>query len=143
MSGAGKSVGIEAVEDMGYYCIDNLPPILLPKVVELMETADSHESQVALGIELRGKQVYESLISESGELRDDNEIALEISFIDGSDGTLGNRYKETRRAHPIDNTLNVLDAIHVERRILSELKGRANKIIDTSETSEKELRNKI
>ncbi|HIW12640.1 MAG TPA: RNase adapter RapZ [Candidatus Salinicoccus stercoripullorum] len=143
MSGAGKSVGIEALEDMGYFCIDNLPPILLPKVVELMETADGHMSQVALGIDLRGKEFFESLISEIEELRDNNEIALEIIFIDASDETLVNRYKETRRAHPIDNTLNVLDAIHVERRILSELKGRANKIIDTSETSEKELRNKI
>ncbi len=143
MSGAGKSVGIQALEDMGYFCIDNLPPILLPKVVELMETADGHMSQVALGIDLRGKEFFESLISEIEELRDNNGIALEIIFIDASDETLVSRYKETRRAHPIDNTLNVLDAIHVERGLLSELKGRANKIIDTSETTEKELRNLI
>ncbi|WP_411843518.1 RNase adapter RapZ [Salinicoccus sp. HZC-1] len=143
MSGSGKSVAIQALEDMGYFCIDNLPPILLPKVVELMKTTDGQMERVALGIDLRGKEFFESLVSEIEVLRDNNEIVLEIIFLDASDEILVNRYKETRRAHPIDNTLNVLDAIHVERGLLSELKGRANRIIDTSETTEKSLRNKI
>lgn len=140
MSGAGKSVAIQALEDMGYFCIDNLPPILLPKVVELMRTTDGQMERVALGIDLRGKELFDDLVKEVEILRDNNDIVLEIIFIDASDEVLVSRYKETRRVHPIDNEMNLLDAIKTERELLSELKGRANDIVDTTNTTEKSLR---
>ncbi|WP_020007887.1 RNase adapter RapZ [Salinicoccus albus] len=140
MSGAGKSVAIQALEDMGYFCIDNLPPILLPKVVELMRTTDGQMGRVALGIDLRGKELFEDLVKEVEILRENNDIVLEIIFLDASDEVLVSRYKETRRVHPIDNEMNLLDAIRTERELLSELKGRANDIVDTTNTTEKSLR---
>ncbi|GAB3065706.1 RNase adapter RapZ [Salinicoccus sesuvii] len=140
MSGAGKSVAIEALEDMGYFCIDNLPPILLQKVVELMETTDGQMDRVGLGIDLRGKEFFDRLVEEIEKLRDHPGLALEIFFIDASDDRLVTRYKETRRAHPLDNQMNLLDAIKKERELLSELKGRATHILDSTSTSAKELR---
>ncbi|MCG1010159.1 RNase adapter RapZ [Salinicoccus sp. ID82-1] len=140
MSGAGKSVAIEALEDMGYFCIDNLPPILLQKVVELMETTDGQMDRVGLGIDLRGKEFFDRLVAEIEKLRDHPDLALEIFFIDASDDRLVTRYKETRRAHPLDHEMNLLDAITKERELLDELKGHATHILDSTNTSAKELR---
>ncbi|OZT77157.1 RNase adapter RapZ [Salinicoccus roseus] len=140
MSGAGKSVAIEALEDIGYFCIDNLPPILLQKVVELMETTDGQMDRVGLGIDLRGKEFFDHLVAEIEKIGDHPNLALEIIFIDAADDRLVTRYKETRRAHPLDNEANLLDSITKERGLLSDLKGRATHIIDTTQTTPKELR---
>ncbi len=141
MSGAGKSVAIEALEDMGYFCIDNLPPILLKKVLELMETTEGQMDQVGLGIDLRGKEFFDQLLDEIEQLRDHPDIALEIIFLDADDNRLVSRYKESRRAHPLDGEMVLLDAIMKERELLSVLRGHASHIIDTTETTPKELRN--
>ncbi len=140
MSGAGKSVAIEALEDIGYFCIDNLPPILLQKVVELMETTDGQMDRVGLGIDLRGKEFFDHLVDEIEKIGDHPDLALEIIFIDAADDRLVTRYKETRRAHPLDNEANLLDSITKERELLNDLKGRATHIIDTTQTTPKELR---
>lgn len=143
MSGAGKSVAIEALEDMNYFCIDNLPPVLLPKIAELMETTDGKMDYVGLGIDLRGKQFFDTLVAELDKIEAIENIALRIVFLDATDNRLVSRYKETRRSHPLDNEMNVLKAIEQEREILEELKRRANFIIETTELDPKSLRKEM
>lgn len=143
MSGAGKSVAIEALEDMDYFCIDNLPPVLLPKIVELMETTEGKMDFVGLGIDLRGQQFFATLVSELNKINSNENIKLSIIFLDATNKRLVSRFKETRRAHPLDNEMNVLKAIEKERAILEELKSRANYIIDTSTMDPKALRQEM
>lgn len=143
MSGAGKSVAIEALEDMDYFCIDNLPPVLLPKVVELMETTEGKMDRVGLGIDLRGKEFFHRLVSEIDEINWNDNISLRIVFLDATDEKLVSRYKESRRAHPLDHEMNVLNAIKRERELLEELKNQADYIIDTTSTNPKELRQQM
>ncbi|MET3111824.1 RNase adapter RapZ [Salinicoccus halitifaciens] len=140
MSGSGKSVALEALEDMDIFCIDNLPPILIPKIVDLMETTEGRMDNVGLGIDLRGKELFDTLISELEKVQDNPHINLKIIFLDTTNEKLVARYKETRRSHPLDHGMNVLQAIQKERKLLDELKYRAGTIIDTTELKPKELR---
>ncbi len=140
MSGSGKSVALEALEDMDIFCIDNLPPILIPKIVDLMETTEGRMDNVGLGIDLRGKELFETLVSELESVQDNPHINLKIIFLDTTNEKLVARYKETRRSHPLDHGMNVLQAIQKERELLDELKYRAHTIIDTTELKPKELR---
>ena len=143
MSGSGKSVALEAIEDTGFFCIDNLPPILIPKVVELMETTDGKMSKVALGIDLRGKEFFDDLIKKLQAVLDNEDIMLRILFLDTDNERLVSCYKETRRFHPLNEGVSVLEAIKKERELLDDLKGRASVIIDTTDLSPKELRERI
>lgn len=140
MSGSGKSVALEALEDMDIFCIDNLPPILIPKIVDLMETTEGRMDNVGLGIDLRGKELFDTLVSELEKVQDNPHINLKIIFLDTTNEKLVARYKETRRSHPLDHDMNVLQAIQKERELLDELKYRADTIIDTTELKPKELR---
>lgn len=140
MSGSGKSVALEALEDMDIFCIDNLPPILIPKIVDLMETTEGRMDNVGLGIDLRGKELFDTLVSELEKVQDNPHINLKIIFLDTTNEKLVARYKETRRSHPLDHGMNVLQAIQKERELLDELKYRAGTIIDTTELKPKELR---
>ena len=140
MSGSGKSVALEAIEDMGYFCIDNLPPILIPKVIELMDSSDGKMSKLAIGIDLRGKEFFDDLIEQLDILSNKKDFVLRILFLDTADERLVSRYKETRRAHPLGGSVSLLDAIRQERKILDDLKGRSSKVIDTTDISPKELR---
>lgn len=140
MSGSGKSVALEAIEDMGYFCIDNLPPILIPKVIELMDSSDGKMSKLAIGIDLRGKEFFHDLIEQLDILSNNKDFVLRILFLDTADERLVSRYKETRRAHPLGGSVSLLDAIRQERKILDDLKGRSSKVIDTTDISPKELR---
>lgn len=140
MSGSGKSVALEALEDMDIFCIDNLPPILIPKIVDLMETTEGRMDNVGLGIDLRGKELFDTLVSELEKVQDNQHINLKIIFLDTTNEKLVARYKETRRSHPLDHDINVLQAIQKERELLDELKYRADTIIDTTELKPKELR---
>ena len=143
MSGSGKSVALEAIEDTGYFCIDNLPPILIPKVVELMESTDGKMNKVALGIDLRGKEFFDDLIQKLETVLINEDIMLRIVFLDTADERLVSRYKETRRSHPLNEGVSVLKAIEKERELLDDLKGRSSVIIDTTDLSPKELRDRI
>lgn len=143
MSGSGKSVALEAIEDTGYFCIDNLPPILIPKVVELMESTDGKMNKVALGIDLRGKEFFDDLIQKLETVLINEDIMLRIVFLDTDDERLVSRYKETRRSHPLNEGVSVLEAIEKEREILDDLKGRSSVIVDTTDLSPKELRDRI
>lgn len=143
MSGSGKSVALEALEDMDIFCIDNLPPILIPKIADLMETTDGRMDNVGLGIDLRGKELFDTLVSEMEKIIADKKIELKIIFLDTTDEKLVARYKETRRSHPLDHDMNVLEAIKRERELLDELKYRADILIDTTELQPKQLRAKM
>ncbi|PWU69261.1 RNase adapter RapZ [Gracilibacillus dipsosauri] len=143
MSGAGKTVAVQSFEDLGYYCVDNLPPALLPKFLELMRDATNNIQKVALVMDLRGREFFDSLFEALDQLGQENWLEEHILFLDASDQVLVSRYKETRRSHPLAQDGLPLEGIHAERKILDELRGRAQHFIDTSELKPKQLREKI
>jgi len=143
MSGAGKTVAVQSFEDLGYYCVDNLPPALLPKFLELMKDATNNIRKVALVMDLRGREFFDSLFEALDVLGDENWLEEHILFLDAKDQALVSRYKETRRSHPLAVGGLPLNGIQQEREILDELRGRAQRIIDTTDLKPKELRDKI
>ncbi|QOR66187.1 RNase adapter RapZ [Cytobacillus suaedae] len=143
MSGAGKTVAIQSFEDLGYFCVDNLPPSLLPKFLELMKESGSKMNKVALVMDLRGREFFESLFEALDDITEKSWITPQILFLDAKDSILVSRYKETRRSHPLANNGSPLTGIENEREILEELKGRAQLIYDTSNLKPRELREKI
>ncbi len=143
MSGAGKTVAVRSFEDLGYYCVDNLPPALLPKFLELMRDSTNNIRKVALVMDLRGREFFDSLFEALDSLSKEDWLEEHIIFFDAQDKTLVSRYKETRRSHPLSVGGLPLDGIKQERKILDELRGRAQRIIDTTTLKPKELREKI
>ncbi|GAA0446443.1 RNase adapter RapZ [Lentibacillus halophilus] len=143
MSGAGKTVAIQSFEDLGYYCVDNLPPALLPKFLELMKDARNNIRKVALVMDLRGREFFDSLFEALDILEEENWLREHILFLDAQDEALVKRYKETRRSHPLASEGLPLEGITQERTILDELRGRAQRIIDTTTLKPKQLRDKI
>ena len=143
MSGAGKTVAIQSFEDLGYYCVDNLPPALLPKFLELMKDSTNTIKKVALVIDLRGREFFNKLYDALDVLNDEDWLEEHIIFLDAKDETLVSRYKETRRSHPLAKGDLILNGIEQERQILSELRGRSQRIIQTSNLKPKELRDQI
>lgn len=144
MSGAGKTVVVQALEDIGYFCVDNLPPALLPKFVELLKDPDHHTTdKVALVMDLRGREFFDQLGSSLDQLMTTPSIIPQILFLDATDSALVTRYKETRRSHPLSPTGSPLKGIEMERSLLAQVKGRAQLIYDTSDLKPKNLREKI
>lgn len=143
MSGAGKTVAVQSFEDLGYYCVDNLPPTLLPKFLELMKDSTNNIRKVALVMDLRGREFFDSLVEAMDMLGKEEWIQEHILFLDAKDESLVSRYKETRRSHPLAVGGLPLNGIQQEREILDELRGRAQRIIDTTNLKPKELRGKI
>ncbi len=143
MSGAGKTVAVQSFEDLGYYCVDNLPPTLIPKFLELMKDSTNNIQKVALVIDLRGREFFDALYESLDLIGDEDWLQEHIIFLDATDETLVSRYKETRRSHPLDLSGLPLNGIKKERKILDELRGRAQKIIDTTDLKPKEFREKI
>ncbi|WP_163536494.1 RNase adapter RapZ [Gracilibacillus sp. YIM 98692] len=143
MSGAGKTVAVQSFEDLGYYCVDNLPPALLPKFLELMKDATNNIQKVALVMDLRGREFFDTLFDALDHLGQEDWLEEHILFLDAHDNVLVSRYKETRRSHPLAQDGLPLEGIHAERRILDELRGRAQYFIDTSKLKPKELREEI
>ena len=143
MSGAGKTVAVQSFEDLGYYCVDNLPPTLIPKFLELMKDASNTIRRVALVIDLRGREFFDTLYESLDVIDQEDWLEEHIIFFDAKDGVLVSRYKETRRNHPLADGDLPLVGIEKERSLLDELRGRAHKIIDTSDLAPKVLREKI
>lgn len=143
MSGAGKTVAVQSFEDLGYYCVDNLPPALLPKFLELMRDATNNIQKVALVMDLRGREFFDSLFEALDVLGAEDWLHEHILFLDAKNEELVTRYKETRRAHPLAVGGLPLDGIQQERIIIDELRGRAQRIIDTTNLKPRELREKI
>ncbi|WP_243290343.1 RNase adapter RapZ [Bacillus sp. FJAT-47783] len=143
MSGAGKTVAIQSFEDLGYFCVDNLPPTLLPKFLEIMKESGTKMNKVALVMDLRGREFFDSLFHALDEMIELDWITPQILFLDANDQVLVSRYKETRRSHPLAPTGLPLEGIQMERELLEELKGRAQLIFDTSTLKPRQLREKI
>ncbi|WLV26047.1 RNase adapter RapZ [Aciduricibacillus chroicocephali] len=143
MSGAGKTVAVQSFEDLGYYCVDNLPPALLPKFLELLKDSSNTICKVALVMDLRGREFFDSLVQALDFLDKETWLTQHVLFLDAKDGALVRRYKETRRSHPLDPGGRIIEGITKERQLLDELRGRAQRIIDTSELKPRELREMI
>lgn len=134
MSGAGKSTALKVLEDVGYFCVDNLPIPLFPKLAELLKVQDTEFNKIALGLDIRGGQEFFEL---EKMLKG---INCEIVFLDASDSVLIKRYKETRRTHPLIAQGSIGDGLQKEREILEPIKKKADYIIDTSLLLTRELK---
>lgn len=139
MSGAGKSTAIKMMEDMGFYCVDNLPIPLLEKFAELTTLQGNELQKVAVGIDIRSGQALEELRDVLNRIRRSG-IKYHILFLDAEDSVLVKRYKETRRSHPLTGGERVDRGIAEERKRLAFLKERADYIIDTSQLLTRELK---
>lgn len=142
MSGAGKTVAMQSFEDLGYFCVDNMPPSLLPKFWELLKESGKIK-KIALVIDLRSRAFYDEIINMLSNLDNSNFVNTRILFLDASDEELVSRYKETRRSHPLAMDGRLMDGISKERVLLSEMKSRAQLVINTSSLSPRQLREEI
>ena len=142
LSGSGKSEAMRPLEDMGFYCVDNLPPALIPKFAELCYQSNSTIDKVALGIDVRGRKFFKALHESLNVLRKDK-YPFEILYLDCSDDILLKRYKMTRRNHPLAINRQIPEGIKIERTILEPLKEIADCIIDTSNMKPKDLKEEI
>lgn len=142
LSGSGKSEAMKSLEDMGFYCVDNLPPTLITKFAELCYQGNSNINKVALGIDIRGREFFETL-HESLNYLEKESYKYEVLFLDCADDILVKRYKMTRRNHPLAKETQITEGIKEEREILQPLREKANSIIDTSNMKPKDLKEEI
>ncbi|QGQ93765.1 RNase adapter RapZ [Paenibacillus psychroresistens] len=143
MSGAGKTIAVQSLEDLGFFCVDNLPPVLIPKFAELIEQSNGKIGKVALVIDLRGREFFTSLSESLRYIKENYTLNYEILFLDATDSVLVQRYKESRRRHPLATDGVPLDGINNERKLLEELKGLATQVIDTSNLKPNQLKESI
>ncbi len=142
LSGSGKSTAIKAFEDLDFFCVDNLPVLLLPDFLKLREESSEDLWHIALGMDIRERSFLESYPKVFAELRR-RDTNLEILFLDATDEALQRRFSQTRRKHPLVGTGTVLDRIKAERERLADLKGMATRVIDTSNLNVHELKRMI
>jgi UPF0042 nucleotide-binding protein len=142
MSGSGKSTAVRALEDEGYYCIDNLPVRLFRRFVDLIEKSGETFKGIVLVADIRGREFFKGYESAFQKMRTGGH-SVEIFFFDALDETLLRRFSETRRRHPVDENCSVIDAIRIEREMLSGLRQMASRIIDTSEFNVHQLKDYI
>lgn len=143
MSGAGKSTALKMLEDVGYFCVDNLPVPLIPKMADLLRVPGTELNKAALGVDIRSGQSLEEMAEVLGEL-DKTGMKYEILFLESSDHVLIKRYKETRRFHPLaGNEGRVDQGIRKERERIRFLRDRADYLIDTSHMLTRELKREL
>ena len=142
MSGSGKTKVIRYLEDMGYFCIDNMPPVLIPKFAEMLSSVNGNFNNVALVIDIRVGDMINELLAQINDLKRKG-YDCKLLYLDADDETLVKRYKETRRQHPLDNTSGLLASIQQERKMLSALYNAADHVIDTSNLSTQDLLQKL
>jgi RNase adapter protein RapZ len=131
LSGAGKSYAIKCFEDMGFFCVDNLPTTLIPTFADLVGRSSHTITRVALGVDVREGEYLTHLLDTLGELRGRGHT-VEVLFLEASEEALVRRYRETRRRHPLAPEGNVVDGIRAERKALSTMREVADRIVDTS-----------
>lgn len=139
MSGAGKTQVVQVLEDMGYFCVDNIPPILIPKFAELCRQGGERVRRVALVADIRGGEFFDAMSQSLQELRE-QDVSFEIIFLEASDMVLIRRYKESRRSHPLAPHDRLLQGITQERKKLAALRAIATYIVDTSQMKNCELK---
>ncbi len=144
LSGAGKSRCMNALEDIGFYCVDNMPPLLISKFTELLLDAQDQHDKVAIVTDIRGGTKFSAIVSSLKSLKEQG-CNCKILFIDANDDVLAHRYKETRRRHPLHGEIgdSVYAAIKKERQILLPLREKADYVIDTSYLSPAQLKQRV
>lgn len=142
MSGAGKTQAVRSLEDLGFLCVDNMPPALVPRFVELIGAQDTPPEKVALVMDARGGTLFDAF-AEAIEYLEQADYPHEVLFLDASEETLVRRYKETRRRHPMFLDGGILESIRRERELLKEIREKADKLIDTSDLTNGQLKAQI
>lgn len=142
MSGGGKRTALKMLEDIGFYCVDNLPEPLVEKFMEVFATPDREESKVALGLDVRSDKTMGGVEKTLDMLREKGH-SFEILFMDANEQVLLKRYKESRRLHPLEKDGRVVEGIEKERSILEGLKKKADYVIDTSHLLTRELKEEL
>ena len=142
LSGSGKSFAIRALEDNGFFCVDNLPALLIPKFIDLAQGYQEEIRRIALGVDLRGSQFLQALPQVLSDVRAAGHHA-QILFFDASDEVLLRRFSETRRPHPLAGQDSIQDGISRERKALEPIRGLADKVIDTSDFNVHQLKREM
>ena len=142
MSGGGKSQACRYLEDLGFFCVDNLPPVFIPKFAELCAQSGGHIAKVVLVVDTRSREFFDTFLHVLDEMERDG-VRYEMLFMDASDDVIIRRYKETRRRHPMAPGSRLSEGIAKERTQLSRVREKATYIIDTSELKKTELKTKI
>ncbi|MDR2754032.1 MAG: RNase adapter RapZ [Oscillospiraceae bacterium] len=145
MSGAGKSKAVDALEDIGWFCVDNLPPRLVQTFAKLLQDSEAHHECAAVVIDARAGGAFLDVFWALDALTDEG-VAYEVLFLDAADEVLARRYKETRRQHPLrtqNPAMGLMQAISAERKLLERLRMRAGMVIDTSQILPQECRRRI
>lgn len=142
MSGAGKTQALRHLEDLGFFCVDNLPPALLPKFAELCSESSPKLSKVAVVMDIRGGEFFDNL-SEALLYLKANNYRYEILFLEAEDEALIRRYKEVRRRHPLAGDGSIMEGILNEKERLAALRQQADKIINTTDLTPQQLKNEI
>src|SRR5919106_1446644 len=142
LSGSGKSVAIHAFEDNGFFCVDNLPALLIPKFIDLCQGYQEEIKRIALGVDLRGGQFLQSWPQILAEMRDAGHH-VQVLFFDASDEVLLRRFNETRRPHPLAGQGSVQEGITRERKALEDMREVADKVIDTTELNVHQLKREM
>lgn len=142
MSGAGKSLVTKYLEDIGFFCVDNLPPALIPKFAEICAQSEGKMEKIALIIDIRGGELLHDLFPALAEVKQSG-FSYEILFLEADDDVLVKRYKESRRQHPLSPEGRLLKGIKEERKALEAIKSKANYIIDTSTLITRQLKQEI
>lgn len=142
LSGAGKSYAIKCFEDMGFFCVDNLPTTLIPTFADLVARSNQTTSRVALGVDVREGEYLTHLLDTLGELRGRGHT-VEVLFLEANEEALVRRYRETRRRHPLAPEGNVVEGIRAERKALSTMREVADRILDTSTLTVHQLKDRL
>jgi UPF0042 nucleotide-binding protein len=141
-SGAGKSTAIDAFEDQGYFCVDNLPPEMIGSLAELFSLEGSKVERAAVVCDVRGRNWFSSLSKVIDEVRSAG-TPLRVIFLEADEGTLVTRYKETRRRHPLAESGAVAEGVRAESELLSPVRSRADVVLDTTGLSASSLRRRV
>ena len=142
MSGSGKTQACRYLEDLGYFCVDNLPPVFIPKFAELCTHSARSVGKVVLVVDTRSREFFDTFVHVLEDMDRDNQ-SYEMLFMDASDAAIVRRYKETRRRHPLAPSSRITEGILKERQRLAPVRNKATYIIDTSELRKVDLKEKI
>ena len=142
MSGGGKTQACRYMEDLGYFCVDNLPPVFIPKFAELCAHVGGHVSKVVLVVDTRSREFFDTFVHVLEDM-DKSDQPYEMLFMDASDAAIIRRYKETRRRHPMAPSSRISEGVAKERERLAPVRSKATYVIDTSELKKVDLKDKI
>ncbi|MER6395652.1 MULTISPECIES: RNase adapter RapZ [unclassified Kitasatospora] len=142
MSGAGRSTAAKCLEDLGWFVVDNLPPALIPTMVDLGARSQGNVARIGAVVDVRGRQFFDDLLTSLDEL-EKRGVRLSVVFLDSSDDALVRRFESVRRPHPLQADGRIVDGIAQERDLLRELRGEADLVIDTSNLNVHQLRAKL